>query len=402
MKRDQYDTCIMNCLRACMRPGSGNMAQELTLPESLEDLSDRIIFHGVAGFLYHALKSERITCPNAAGLMEKIKPAAQSIILNNALYEREGKTLTAALERLGISYAMLKGFSLMDDLYGHTGIRPISDLDILVPREQYVMIKQHLLENGYSCQMEADFRGSLEEYETISEEYCTEMQYRKGIGQFQVNLDIHWGVDGLWEGSPLKRLFPIESFPWMKGLETVDTSQWQMAALNRNMQFLHIVSHFALHHQYQGLKWFLDIGLFLEKLGDTLNWACIHETAGTPDTRKMIGIVLRMIGDEFGLCNPGIPHWKDFWSGKALPGEYDFYRKRLLSHSSKNAQYMAYIMLPLRYQDKAKVAGYFLFNPDAISHWRGDETKARRSVWQPVYLVYRAGEAALKKRHQRP
>jgi len=224
------------------------------------------------------------------------------------------------------------------------------------------------------------------------------MHFVKSLGKININVDIHWGIDGLWEGSPLKALFPVEEYPWMQYQRRARVGLWNFSVLSWEMQFLHIASHFALHHQFQGVKWLLDICLMLEKVGAELDWDFIWQTAGTADNRKVIAVILRMVEDETGLKAEGVPPWQFFWSGKALPGEYSFYRRRLLNQSSKKGQYLAYIMLPLKMRDKCRVLGYYLFNPEAVSHWRNEEFKLAWRWWQPFYLLYRAGEEFINQR----
>ena len=138
------------------------------------------------------------------------------------------------------------------------------------------------------------------------------MHFVKSLGKININVDIHWGIDGLWEGSPLKALFPVEEYPWMQYQRRARVGLWNFSVLSWEMQFLHIASHFALHHQFQGVKWLLDICLMLEKVGAELDWDFIWQTAGTADNRKVIAVILRMVEDETGLKAEGVPPWQFF------------------------------------------------------------------------------------------
>ncbi len=356
-----------------------------------EAVAQDITKHGLAGLVYHQIRS-RPEWNLSPHLAMALKQPAQMIALQTALYEREGIKITSRLEAEQIPYLVLKGFSLVEGLYPNSALRPISDLDIYIRRSDYARVRDILRGLGYQAQMTADFRGSLQDYQQIAETYCSEMQYSRNLGQFKINLDIHWGIDGLWEGSPLKALFPIEAYPWMSYTRRTRAGDWDFNALGWEMQFLHIVSHFALHHQFQGVKWFLDICLMLKTLGLELDWDLIRQMAGTPDFRKAIAVVLRMVEDETGLKPEGVPPWQSFWNGKAIPGEYAFYRRRLFSPVSKRGQYMAYMLLPLKHRDKGRVLGYYLFDPRAVPHWRVGSSQPGRRWWQPLYLLYRAGQ----------
>jgi len=70
----------------------------------------------LAGFFYHQLRAH----PEwglPVELRHGLKAAAQVIALQNAVYEREGRKITTAFEEHSIPYLILKGFSLVDQLY---------------------------------------------------------------------------------------------------------------------------------------------------------------------------------------------------------------------------------------------------------------------------------------------
>ena len=385
------DKFIITFLRVCFQSSDPVEISRQWHAADQKDVVNGIISNGLAGFFHHKLR----THPEwdlPAELAQGLKTAAQVIALQNAVYEREGMKITAALEHHGIPYLILKGFSLTERLYDSSGIRPVSDLDIYISRSDYARVGEILARSGYQAGMTADFRGSLEEYQAIAEAYCSEMQYAKTLGKMSINLDIHWGMDGLWEGSPLKALFPVEECPWMQYTRRVQIDDWAFNALSWEMQFLQIAGHFALHHQYQGIKWFLDLCLLLDKVGAELDWDFIYRMAGSADSRKTIAVILRLMSDELTLLPQGVPPWQTFWDGKGLPGEYSFYRRRLFSRAGKKGQYLAYIMLPLKLRDKSRVLGYYLFNPGAVSHWRSEGPIPAWRWWQPFYILYRAGE----------
>jgi hypothetical protein len=355
-----------------------------------EAVTGEIIKQGLAGLVYHHIN----TCSEGKlpQLEEGLKPAAQMVALQTALYEREGLKITSRLEAEHIPYLVLKGFSLVEGLYINSALRPVSDLDIYIIRSDYAQVRDVLQGLGYQAQMRADFPGTYQEFIEIGESAFTEMHYIRSLGQFHINLDIHWGMDGLWEGSPLKELFPIERYPWMSSLRRTRVGEWEFNALGWEMQFLHIVSHFALHHQFQGVKWFLDIGLMLRALGPELDWDFIRRMAGTADFRKAIGVTLRMVEDEAGIKAEQVPPWQSFWNGKALPGEYAFYRRRLFGAASKRGKYLAFSLLPVKLRDKTRVLGYYLLDSAALPQWRIGDPPAARRWWQPFYMVYRVGQ----------
>lgn len=381
--------------------GNGD-PQELTKVLSCcsgQQLSRRAAEKGVAAFFYTAITSGKVEAELPIEVLNTWKSSAHTVGLHNALLETEGQQITRDLEGLGADYILLKGFSLLESLYGNTWTRPLSDLDILIHPGDYQLIKETLYSRGYSIVKTADYRGTLEEFIQVNEKLSTEITFSKSRGGININIDLHWAIGGLlWENSPFDRIFPIEQYPWWDHVSAGSSREWDFRCLSREMQFLHIVFHFALHHQFQGIKWFLDICLFICNLGNDMDWDLIHQIAGDPDCRKLLGITLRMAEEFTGCREDKAPHWQTFWSGVGMPGEYRFFRQRLLSDSKKSGQYMAFTLLPLNFNDKASVLSYLLFNRAAVHHWHRQEEKKGWSLLQPFYILYRTGEEFLKHR----
>ena len=61
---------------------------------------------------------------------------------------KAGKSLRL-FERHSIPYLILKGFSLVDQIYEDSGIRPVSDIDIYIYPSDYARVHEILVKAGY-------------------------------------------------------------------------------------------------------------------------------------------------------------------------------------------------------------------------------------------------------------
>jgi hypothetical protein len=360
-------------------------------------LTAKIAGQGMTAFFYNTLTTGNVVLELPAGILKKWQSLAAGTALHNMLYEEKGSLLLNELGEKGIRCILLKGFSRMERLYGNTWTRPVSDLDILITREDYPLVRDYLLGSGFRFSVKEAFRDRVKEAVEVSDSFYNEIQFVKDFGKVPFYLDLHWRIEGIAEGSPLKHLYPLEGYPWRQHTERQSIGGTVVECLSLEMQFIHAVFHFALHHRFQGLKWFLDICLFIKEFGKEMNWDFISDTVREPDCRKLFGITLRLVSDTAGETSRHIPSWKKFWSGTQLPGEYNYYRQRLLSGHSLVQDYLTYVFLPLKVSGKIKVLSYFLFHKEAVRQWRQKGSKSMPPVLQPFYILYRAGAELVRK-----
>ncbi len=84
-----------------------------------------------------------------AGYLDKMHSAyLGSLARNTLLSERCGQVLSLARQK-GIKVILLKGMALEKSIYGNKGVRQMSDIDILVSREDAVPLRNILLKNGF-------------------------------------------------------------------------------------------------------------------------------------------------------------------------------------------------------------------------------------------------------------
>jgi hypothetical protein len=351
-------------------------------------LSEKLARQGLTAFFFNAVHSNRVKLRLPADIIKNWKAQAAGIALRNAFYEDRGSRLLACLQEEGFGFIMLKGFAHMAGLYGNTWTRPVSDLDILIDREDYPRLKELLVKLDFSYRPGANFRGTAVEAQEIDETYYNEAHFHQGKGEVTFNFDVHWSIEGLGEDSPLKSLFPVEHYPWRRHTEVQLFGAIEVGCLTAEMQFIHNIMHLGLHHRLRGFKWFLDICLLLAEQGEELDWDFIRKTVREPDCRKLVGVVMRLAVEVTGPC-PGVPHWREFWPGVGLPGEYGYYRHRIFSGGGRAGDYVTLVLLPLRLRDKFKVISYYLFRKEAVRHWRAGGRKGLHPVLQPFYIVCR-------------
>lgn len=126
---------------------------------------DAVVFyaklHSVASLLYRNLKLfnylDQIPREARRTLLRlSHRTEYQNRLLSNALHD-----LLKLFSDADIPVIVLKGISLVEIIYGHFSLRPLIDLNLLVPKEKLESAKRLLLRNGYTIQPQDPAQGRL-------------------------------------------------------------------------------------------------------------------------------------------------------------------------------------------------------------------------------------------------
>lgn len=179
---------------------------------------------------------------------------------NTLLAEELARVLTL-LKGAGIPAIPLKGVALAESLYGDLTLRVCADLDVLVPRRMVAQAFRLLLSSGY--------RGDFPERFSVDLflDRNTDCSLDREEQGFRYILEPHWGI--LWrtpsDGDATEDLWAEARPKAFRGAPAY--------ALSPEWNLLFLAAH-AAHHQWQWLKWLVDIhevcshgGIDWEKLG---------------------------------------------------------------------------------------------------------------------------------------
>lgn len=217
--------------------------------------------HGIAPLLYYNLSeiADKRVPEKVVGYLRKLYNG--NVARNILVYDALSKVLNA-FEHDGIDVIVLKGAALAETIYRDIGLRPFSDVDILVRESDLQSAKKQLPELGYRLDEEV----SPEKY---NEEFGCDLYY---IGKVNI-LEIHWDIlrktksdrytrveiEKIWE-----RAVPAK----IAGVDTFMMSPEDM------------LLHFCVHlpkHRYNRLIWLCDVLELIEQTD--IDWEYVVETA---------------------------------------------------------------------------------------------------------------------------
>jgi Uncharacterised nucleotidyltransferase len=257
--------------------------------------------------------------------------------LRNTLLAEELVRVLTLLHGAGVPVIPLKGVALAEALYGDLTLRFCVDIDILVPRQMVAQSLRLLLANGYRAEFTEQFFADLLLQKDI--EYALEREERGN----SFMLELHWGL--LW-GSPFDGDATEELWAEARPKPFGGVPAY---ALSPEWQLLFLSVHVS-RHQWQGLKWLVDIHEVCSQGG--IDWPKLGAKARCLGWEDMLRITLSAcrslfstpIPEEFAL--PQLPPWVKLFPAPPAPLWQSFLLPlRLLKRPSDKLRYLLRALL---------------------------------------------------------
>ena len=201
--------------------------------------------------------------------------AARNILLLNHACQ-----ILLRLRAENIPVIALKGLFLLENIYKDVGARSMSDLDILVHREDLNRTIEILQGLGYQLSRYFDIRDS-----NLDIKHVPPMTLSDGT-----HVEIHWtlleedepftiAMDGVWQ-----RSFPAQ----INGIDVLAEGIEDL--------LLHLCIHLTYQHYLSlGLKGMFDIALVLQRYQDQLDWPCFVALCQQWRAEKTAALTLELL-----------------------------------------------------------------------------------------------------------
>ncbi len=201
----------------------------------------------------------------------------------------------SAFQREGLPVILLKGPVLGEMLYRDPGLRPFTDLDLLVHAVDVPRTVSLLSALGYRHQ---DPAHSLA-YDLAWRNSACFIGAAGPADPFPV--DLHWGLldyPGIAPAPPID----LEEI-WARA---VKVDGWNPSALTLCPEdlLIYLALHWAVHHAFSGALWGLDLALLLRRHGGALDWERVGERVRRWRVRGALYHALQEVQEEFGVGPP--------------------------------------------------------------------------------------------------
>jgi hypothetical protein len=235
--------------------------------------------------LYNRLRRSQITDPQ----IDLIKGVCRFTSAKNIVLFAPIERLLATLQERGIDTLLLKGAALTCAYYRDLSLRPMIDIDVLVPSHQVVAAMNILEELHYQHRDPEQFVARKRpEFRTVAHA----QSFFSPIGQ---EIDLHWNIApeccGVDEGSHFwERSLPIE----FKGIKS--------RTLDPTDQLFHVCLHGSKWCQTAPIRWIADAAVVLAH--SSIDWDRILTHATTYRVIPHMQDSLACLSDCFNLPIP--------------------------------------------------------------------------------------------------
>jgi len=208
--------------------------------------------------------------------------AKNQVLLNHAA------GWVATWQAKGVPVVVLKGIPLLIDCYRDAGLRPMADVDLLVPMDRVQEVAALLRADGWTKHIHR------EEWNSVTLEAQQSYNWQKN----GAHLDLHWHVDerctepGVtdWQWSMVQ---PLQ----IKGVTTRQLCPEHL--------LVHVCSHGMIWNPGQApFRWLADADYILRRYGATFDWSRVLEASERMNVRLVLRHGLTYAAAELRLPVP--------------------------------------------------------------------------------------------------
>ncbi|MCX5751424.1 MAG: nucleotidyltransferase family protein [Candidatus Saganbacteria bacterium] len=294
--------------------------------------------------LYRHLKDFRNQVP--VDVFERLKSGYVNNLVRSLMIFEEHKKIQTLFELEEIPVLPLKGPVFAELVYGDMGLRPTSDIDVLVKDKDVEKARQILIKNGYTDQ------GGIPEYNLeYARKYRIHMLFN---GKFLVEL--HWHV------CPEHKYKLKEESLW-KNTREYSIQGEKITALSPEGMLIHFFYHGLGSSFFKSL---VDISEVLKRFGPEIDWASLDADVSSGNLKnaafyflsaahKLLGAPFyddRLKKRRFGIRN--------FFVRKMVPPEL------MISKNSNFLRQLLILCLVDTLGDAFYIMKYELFPPTEI------------------------------------
>lgn len=253
-----------------------------------DEILELAISHGVAPLLCRALEGSGTRGGIPDHIRRRLADERRATGLLNLRKYGEFRRIAQALSERNIPLIALKGLHLAELVYRDISLRPMSDLDILVPRPEVerAIAALRSVEYGFEADVSGAARGTLDEKCNIG------LAHRR-LGLW---LEIHWTLAeaGDCYAPPMNEI-------WRSAAQG-QLGDAEVLVLSPEFLLLHVCAHLACNHAFGfDLKALCDVA---EIAKSRLDWDVVADQGRRHGWTRGVAAALRLARDYLGADIP--------------------------------------------------------------------------------------------------
>jgi len=227
---------------------------------------DCSIKQGISPLFYWNLKKISNGKDVPSEVMKSLEKMYYSNLARNMLLYDELSKILTAFQKAGIDTIVLKGAFLAEEIYKNIGLRPMSDIDLLIKEKDLQKVKRELTELKYST-ISIHQTKLHEQFQTVLGNELSFIHHNK-----KIDIDLHWDIQSphipyevdinkFWNNARLIKIAGIETLTFVP------------ENLLQHL-FLHMDKHINISGSppAKPLRDYCDIAEVTRHYKDTINW----------------------------------------------------------------------------------------------------------------------------------
>jgi len=233
------------------------LAREFPWPYVLSSLPHRDLLP----LLYHRLRRAGLRAQVPARVWARLEALYHLSLLRNDRLLAQLQEVLSALRNVGIEAVLLKGAALALTVYESPALRPMRDIDLLVPKAALPEAVAALELQGYRPTVREVRPGFVYEFENE-----WRLQARSPA---HISVELHWHPFVVMY---YRRVIPVEEL-WDR-TRPVAVGPQKARVLAPEDQLLHLCAHLSFHHGFEPpLLWIWDVAALSERAA--LDWEAV-------------------------------------------------------------------------------------------------------------------------------
>lgn len=239
---------------------------------------------GVAPLLYKNLikGKHKINIPEE--VEKKLSKHYFYSFTTNTRFQIEAGNIAALLSEKQIPIIALKGLALGDFLYQDTALRPMTDIDLLIPDSQIETALQVLLKNNY-----------LQFVPKTSFTRNIRLNHQIPLKKGDINIELHRDI------LPAHHRFHVDIERFWHDTEKLPGRLHYYSRFSLDNQLIHLCLHLKHHiniNQFR-LIWLIDIVYLLQKHAKSLDWERFYATLEKSGITTPVVSILQLVEEYF-------------------------------------------------------------------------------------------------------
>jgi hypothetical protein len=281
---------LLHCLSTRAEPAFSNQVGRIS-PNHWSEVVDSAVYHDLAPLLFKRLKESDTRAHVPADAWERLRLAYFVNAGRNMRLYRELRTALRCLRSSGVPVIVLKGAYLATAIYGDIALRPMNDVDLLVPEAELSRAQTVLFDMGcFHPQLVSRAASASGE-----QSRGIESRFRRGRGlqlAGDAGIDIQWTLE--FPVGP----FRLDSSGFWDRARPAMIAGVEVLALSPEDLLLHLCSHATYVHclDGNGLRHLCDIAETIHRYRGEMAWAEIIHRAREWGASRHVGLALHLAG----------------------------------------------------------------------------------------------------------